>query len=286
MSDEWFTENFFHQSVGTQFKIKEVLHREKSPYQTIEVLDTWPLGKLLLLDGKTMISDLDEFVYHEVITHIPMMVLERVARVLIIGGGDGGAVREFAKYPEITEIVLCEIDRRVVEVSQKYFPHCTSALTDPRVQVRYQDGVEYIRQQKNYFDIIIIDSTDPQDFAQGLFTSEFYQLVFQALTSQGIMMAQTENIFYDEWDIGKIYNNLRQAFPIVESFPAPIPIYPGTYWSFAFASKCQHGNQIVSGKIPLMEKLQLDLRWYNLPWHRGAYHLSNLHKKITGITHQ
>lgn len=282
IDQNWFTEKYFHQDVATSFRVKSVLHSEKSEYQKIEVLETHGVGRLLLLDGKTMVSERDEFVYHEVMGHIPTMVHPNPKNVLIIGGGDGGIVREFVKHPNLERIDLVEIDERVIEVSKTYFPDCTSGLADKRVNVRPQDGVEYIKSFKNFFDIIIIDSTDPEDFAAGLFTKEFYTFVSEALTENGIMMAQTENPFYDEWGIKKFYDNLREVYPVVASFTGPMLIYPGVFWTFAFASKGIKPTAINEARIPFMTKLQENLKWYNMDWHRGAFNLSNIHKKVTG----
>lgn len=282
LGNGWFTERYFHKNVATSFKIKSVLHTEQSQYQKIEVLDTEAVGRLLLLDGKTMVSDHDEFVYHEVMGHIPSMVHPQIKNVLIIGGGDGGIVREFVKHPEIERIDLVEIDVRVIDVSKEFFPDCTSGLADKRVKICPQDGVEYIKSFKNFFDVIIIDSTDPEDFAAGLFTKEFYRHVSDALTDNGIMMAQTENPFYDEYGIKKFYDNLREVYPVVKSFTGPMMIYPGVFWTFAYASKGLVPTVLNEKKISMMKELEKSLKWYNMDWHKGAFSLSNIHKKVTG----
>lgn len=136
--------------------------------------------------------------------------------------------------------------------------------------------------QPKSYDVIIIDSTDPEDFAKGLFTKEFYGDIFSALTDNGIMMAQTENPFLDEFDIGSIYKNLRNSFPIVESFYAPMIIYPGVYWSFAFASKKFKGTDFNESYLPKLNEIVPKLKWYNPEWHRGAFALSNFHKTVIG----
>lgn len=278
----WFQEKSFFKKFAMAWKVREVLHSEKSEFQKIEVLQTDAVGKLLLLDGKTMVSEKDEFIYHEVMAHIPYIVSRKCKKVLIIGGGDGGVVREFAKHKDIEQIDLVEIDERVIEVSKKYFPECTSALSDPRVNILPQDGFAFIKSKKNEYDIIIIDSTDPEDFASGLFTSEFYEDVFNALTEEGIMMNQTENPFLDEYNIKKIYQNMREHFPHVNSFTAPMLIYPGVFWTFGFSSKKYLPHQFNSDKVQGMETLQRDLKWYNMDWHKGAFMLSNFHKRKIG----
>ena len=279
----WFHERSYYNTFSMGWKVKNVLHSEQSKFQKIEVLDTDALGKLLLLDGKTMVSEADEFVYHEVMAHIPYSVSRKCDHVLIIGGGDGGVVREFAKHKSIKTIDLVEIDERVIEVSKEFFPQCTSALDDPRVTIHAKDGFEFIKKKKNHYDIIIIDSTDPEDFASGLFTKEFYNDVYNALTEDGIMMNQTENPFLDEFDIKKIYSNMRKSFPFVHSFFAPMIIYPGVYWTFGFSSKKYGPQDLNPAKRYEMEALQRSLKWYNQDWHKGAFQLSNYHKRKIGL---
>ncbi len=278
----WLTEESFHQKYSMGFKVKAHLHTEQTKYQKIDVYETESVGRMLLLDGKTMVSDKDEFVYHEVVSHIPYMVSRSCKKVLIIGGGDGGVVREFVKHPDIERVDLVEIDERVIEVSKKYFPDCTSGLSDPRVRVLPEDGFAFIKRAKAEYDIIVVDSTDPVDFASGLFTDEFYQDVYNALTEEGIMMNQTENPFLDEWGIKNIYNNMRKVFPQVYSFNAPMLIYPGVYWTFGFSSKKYRPTDLNPAKLQHMTTLQRNLKWYNMDWHKGAFSISNFHKKMIG----
>jgi spermidine synthase len=280
--DGWTLETFLNQTYASGFKIKSLLHSERSAYQQIDVFDTHSVGRLLMLDGKTMVSDKDEFVYHEVVSHIPYMVSRSCRKVLIIGGGDGGVVREFVKHPDIERIDLVEIDERVIEVSKIFFPDCTSGLNDPRVRILPEDGFAFIKRSKLEYDIIVVDSTDPVDFASGLFTDEFYHDVYQALTPEGIMMNQTENPFLDEFGIKNIYNNMRKVFPIVRSFTAPMLIYPGVFWTFGFSSKKFSPTDFCQNKLPHMTQLQRSLKWYNLDWHKAAFSLSNFHKNMIG----
>jgi spermidine synthase len=140
-----------------------------------------------------------------------------------------------------------------------------------------------MKSKKNEYDIIIIDSTDPEDFASGLFTNEFYQDVYNALTVDGIMMNQTENPFLDQYDVKSIYRNMKKAFPFVQSFTAPMSIYPGVFWTFGFASKKHLGTHLNPDKIQIMNTIQRSLKWYNMDWHRAAFSLSNFHKKKIGL---
>lgn len=280
---QWFQEYSFFKKFTQGFKVKKVLHSEQSTFQKIDVLETESVGKLLLLDGKCMVSEIDEFVYHEAIAHIPAMVKRNIKNVLIIGGGDGGVVREFVKYPEIKNIELVEIDERVIKVSEIYFPECTSGLKDPRVKILPQDGIAYVKNTQTKYDIIVVDSTDPEDFAEGLFTAEFYKDIFNALTDDGIMVNQTENPFLDQYDINKIYQNMRRSFPHVSSFYAPMIIYPGVFWTFGFCSKKYSATDFDAQKISFMNSLERNLKWYNMNWHQGAFKLSNFHLKKIGL---
>lgn len=281
--DNWFIERSFYNAAMQGYKTTALLHEENSKFQNIKVYETEALGKLLLLDDKTMVSELDEFVYHEIMGHVSMSIARNPKKVLIIGGGDCGIVREFVKHPELEEIHLVEIDERVIEVSKNYFPDLTAGLKDKRVKVKPMDGIQYIKDHKNTFDIIIIDSTDPEDFAEGLFTKEFYANVSAALKEDGIMMNQTENPFFDQYGVKKIYDNLKSAFPIVESLSAPMIIYPGVFWTFGFSSKKYKATDFNPLKRSFMNKLQRNLKWYNQDWHSGAFKISNFQKKKLGL---
>jgi spermidine synthase len=277
-TNNWIVEHSMKDRYAVGFRKIEKLHEEQSQFQKIEVFQTDIIGKILLLDGKAMISNHDEFVYHEIMAHVSTMVSPQTQKVLVIGGGDGGVVREFCKYPGIEQIDLVEIDERVIEVSKIYFPECTQGLSDPRVTVHHKDGIEFIKNSEDLYDIIIVDSTDPEDFATGLFTKEFYRNVNNRLSDHGIMMNQTENPFLDEYNIRNIYKNMEQAFSVVSSLSAPMLIYPGVFWTFGFASKNISPTVFDERKLPLMRELQKSLKWYNLKWHQAAFSLSNFHQ--------
>jgi spermidine synthase len=280
--NEWQLEQFHHNSYVQGFKIKKKLFETKSKYQKITVVETEAIGKLLLLDDKTMVSDADEFVYHELMGHIPLMTVPKAKHVLIIGGGDGGIVREVVKHPDIESVTLVEIDEMVVKVSQEFFPDCTSGLTHPKLKLVMQDGAEFLKTTPQQYDVIIIDSTDPENFASTLFTKEFYQMVKNKLTPDGVMMAQTENPFLDTYSIQSIYDNLRSNFKNVHSLSAPMLIYPGVYWSFAYCSQKTSPVTLREDKINFMNTLAPSLKWYNPEWHVGAFQLSNFHKRKIG----
>ncbi|MDH4467395.1 MAG: polyamine aminopropyltransferase [Bacteriovoracaceae bacterium] len=282
----WLYENFHHDSYSTGIAIKRKLHSEQSQYQKIEVFETKSFGNLLTLDGKTMVCDLDEFVYHEVMAHIPYAVLPKCESVLIIGGGDGGIVRELVKHKSIKQIDLVEIDERVVRVCQEFFPDCTSGLSDKRVTTHFADGfvfIDNVLRDKLLYDLVIVDSTDPEDFASQLFTSDFYGKVKRILAPHGILMNQTENPFLDTYGIKNIYANLREHFKNVHSFSAPMLIYPGVFWTFGFSSMESIPTEFNIAHVNELQTFESTLKWYNTNWHQGCFRLSNFHKNIIGI---
>ena len=236
--DLWYTE-FHTPNAGLKLKVKETLFVGRSNYQTIEVLDTYEYGRVLLLDGLVMTSDRDEHIYHEMITHPALYLHPAPKNVLIIGGGDGGAVREVVKHGGVERVVLCEIDGLVIETCKKFFPRVASELNgNDRVAVVVDDGTEYMGRNISIFDILIVDSTDPIGPAEGLFKEDFYKKCLAALRPDGILVAQSESPFYNINIIKEMHRNLREAgFPVINFYIGAIPTYPSGLWSWVMASK-------------------------------------------------
>ena len=193
----WFTE---HHSKGVDFSIRvdKQLHTEQSEFQRIDVFESKEFGRFLTLDGLMMLTEKDEFIYHEMIVHPAMAVHPHVRRVLLIGAGDGGAVRELCRYPEIEQIDMVEIDERVVEVSRRFLPKTACCLVDERLHIFYEDGLKFVRGKEDAYDLIVVDSTDPFGPGEGLFTKEFYGNCYKALHEDGILINQHESPFYEE----------------------------------------------------------------------------------------
>lgn len=232
----WFTEEqTAHVRLGV--RVKEVLHSEDTPFQKLAVIDTEQFGRVLLLDDMFQTTERDEFVYHEMIAHIAMVTHPSPRRVAVIGGGDGGAVREILKHPEVESVTLIEIDERVVEASRRFLPSISSALDDVRVTVLAEDGIVHIRQTKAAYDVVLVDSTEPVGAAVGLFTAEFYENVAAALTDDGVMVAQTESPFFNAELLRNAHLALKRVFPITKTYLASVPTYPSGLWSFTLGSK-------------------------------------------------
>jgi spermidine synthase len=270
----WFTEKQT-ENLGLSLKVTKTLHVEQTDYQHLAVLDTKQYGRMLALDGIVQTTVADEFVYHEMITHVPLITHPNPKRVAVIGGGDGGAIREILKHPSVEEAVLVEIDGRVIEASRQYLPEISCGLSDPRVRILVADGIAHIREKENYYDVIIIDSTDPIGAAVGLFSSEFYASVFKALTDDGIMVAQTESPFANQEIVRKSFAGISQNFPIAELYLAVVPTYPGGLWSFTMGSKKVHPLE-----ADLTRANGLETRYYNADIHTAAFKLPNFVRKL------
>lgn len=230
----WYSEQE-QDHLRVSFRTDAVLFRDKSEFQTVDVIETRAYGRMLVLDGFVMCTDEDEFVYHEMIAHIPALTHKDPKKVVVIGGGDGGTVRELLKHEGIEKIILCEIDGMVIDACRKYFPKIASGLDDPRVEVRVADGLAYIKELKNEIDIAIIDSTDPIGPGEGLFTGEFYKDVARALRPGGLMAAQSESPWYKKEFLERIHRNISSGFSHKRSYVGSIPTYPRGLWSWTMA---------------------------------------------------
>ncbi|MBK3332169.1 polyamine aminopropyltransferase [Persephonella atlantica] len=230
----WFTEHWT-ENVGLTVRATEV-KRIQSKYQEILILDTPEFGKMLVLDGLIQTTEKDEFIYHEMLAHPAMLMHKKPERVLVIGGGDGGTVREVLKHETVKEVHLCEIDEEVIIVSEKYFPSIAGKLKDPRVKIFIEDGNRFLEEKKDYYDVIIMDSSDPVGASEVLFSEDFYKKVKQSLRKDGIMVAQTESPVLQENYFKKAYSQITKVFRNVGVYLAYVPTYPSGMWSFTIAS--------------------------------------------------
>ena len=232
----WYSEQEA-ELIRTSFNVEKVLFSGKSEFQTLDVVETKPYGTMLLLDGLVMITDVDEFVYHEMISHIPVCLHANPKKVVVIGGGDGGTVRELLKYPSIEEIILCEIDGLVIEKSKEFFPEVACGLDDKRVKVHVADGVAFMQTLKNSVDIVLVDSTDPIGPGEGLFSRAFYKSVADSLRTNGLMAAQSECPWFKREVFSRIMSNIRGGFAHHKTYVASIPTYPRGFWSWTIGSQ-------------------------------------------------
>lgn len=275
----WYSERHTP-DVELAIRVDKQLCSFNSEFQRIDIYDSPEFGRFLTLDGFMMLTEKDEFIYHEMIVHPAMAVHPKAENILVIGAGDGGAVRELAKYDQIKSIDLVEIDSKVIELCKEYLPKTTCSLGDERVNIIIADGMKFIRPIEDKYDIIIIDSTDPFGPGEGLFTKEFYGNCYKALKADGIMINQHESPFYKEDAIAmqRAHKRINQSFEVCKVYQAHIPTYPSGHWLFGFASKGLHP---IKDLDPVgWESLNIATRYYNLDLHIGCFALPNYVKEM------
>lgn len=264
---------------GLAIKAGKILFSEQSDFQKVEIFESESsLGRVFTLDDLMMTTEGDEFHYHEMIAHIPMMNHKNPETVLVIGGGDGGTVREVLKHKTVKKVVLCEIDGMVIEACKKYLPTISCKLNDPKVEILVQDAIEYIKDKKNEFDIILIDSTDPLGPGEGLFTEEFYTNVKNSLKQGGIVAAQSESPVAQADSVQKMYKLLKKVFPVCETFTSNIPTYPGGYWAWAFCSEDVKPLSYFDDER--CEEITKTCKIYNKDYHMARFALPNYLKEL------
>lgn len=259
------------------YKIKNVLLSRQSKFQKIEIVEAVGFGRMLLLDGKVNIAEMDEFIYHEMITHVALFVHPNPEKVLIIGGGDGGAAREVIRHPEVKKCYLVEIDEVVVEGCKKFIPQTAKSLDDPKVILKIEDGFEFVANTNKRFDIVIVDSTDPVGPSLPLIRKSFYENVYNILNDKGIVIVQAESPFYIKEHQKKILNILKSLFNKVYIYLYENFTYPGGLWSFCYAS-----NNLCPLKDfnpQRVKKSGLKFSYYNESIHRAAFVLPEFMKE-------
>jgi len=269
--DLWFQDSIeFDHGCSLHIKIKDVLYHSRSKYQQIAIMETEKLGRILVIDGITMLTEYDEFAYHEMISHVPLLVHPKPSRVLIIGGGDGGTAREVLKHPEVEMVHVCEIDEEVVKACRKYLPSLASSLDDDRVQVFYEDGAQFITKHSESYEIIIVDSTDPLGPGQILFQEKFYRKMKRALSVEGIAVTQCESIYLHQHVIREIFSFAKKLYPKLGYYYTLIPTYPSGLIGFFFCSLRRDPLEDI--KTSRAERLK-DLRYYSPEIHRSSFTL-------------
>lgn len=268
----WFSEQHTPH-VKLSIRVNRQLFSGQSDFQRIDVFESKEFGRFLTLDGYMMLTEKDEFIYHEMITHVPLAVHPCLKKVLVIGAGDGGVIRELTRYAGIEQIDMVEIDPLVVEVCRKYLPQTSCRLDDPRLNIYYEDGLRFIRSRENEYDLIIVDSTDPFGPGEGLFTKEFYGNCYKALKDDGIMVNQHESPFYadDATACQRAHKRIVESFPISRVYQAHIPTYPSGHWLFGFASKRYHPVHDLNAVG--WNLLGISTRYYTPRVHAGAFAL-------------
>ena len=277
----FFSEDYEHADVQIRFEIKEILFSERSQFQKIEVFKSKFFGKMLVIDDALMLTERDEFVYHEMIAHVPIFMHPNPRRVLVIGGGDGGTVRECLKHAAVEQIDLVDIDKMVSQVCLRFFPEIAMPLTTKRVRCQFEDGVAFVKNCAEKYEVIIIDSTDPVSVGEGLFTREFYRDCSNILTDDGILVNQSESPAWQPNEVAAISQKLKSVFPKVYFYQAHTPTYLPGHWAFGFASKKHHPiDDFSAGSY---QKSQLFFKYYNAEVHKSAFALPMFFRDLLAL---
>jgi len=277
----WYTDQHT-KDVRFSMKIEEQIASCESEFQRIDILKSCEFGKVLVLDGELMITQKDEFIYHEMISHVPMAVHPNVKNVLVIGAGDGGTIRELTKYDTIERIDMVEIDKMVTDMCLEHFQETSCKLNDKRVHMYFEESLRFVRMKNDEYDLIIVDCADPYGPAEGLFTREFYGNCFKALHEDGILINQHESPYYSEHSrtVQKAHNHIKLVFPYSTVYQCHIPSYPSGHWLFGFASKKY--DPINDLNEDEWNKLGIKTKYYNTDLHKGSFYLPTYVKELLG----
>lgn len=267
MAGYWFCEE---NTPGylVQWRVLQTIHKETTPFQELVIADLAEWGRTLILDGAVQYTEKDEYIYHEMMAHIPLMSHHRPRQVLIVGGGDGGTLREVLKHTEVEQVDMVEIDRRVVETSKEYLPGVARGFDDHRVELIIADGIRYMSETEKKYDIVLIDSSDPVGPAVNLYSQPFYMDVYNTLADDGMMVAQSESPLYYQDIFTSIFRHLDSLFPIVKVCLAAVPTYVSGPWSFTVASKHYDPLQLADDRGNIN-----GLKYYNRQIHQAAFAL-------------
>lgn len=270
----WYEEKHT-EDVSFKIRVQKQLYSANSPFQRIDVFESNEFGRFFTLDGLMMVTEKDEFIYHEMIVHVAMASNLNIKNVLVIGAGDGGTVRELCRYNNIEKIDLVEIDKMVVDISREFFQQTALKLDDPRVAIFYEDGLKFVRDKIDFYDLIIVDSTDPFGPGEGLFTKEFYGNCYKALNKDGILVNQHESPYYDSYakSMQRAHRRIKEYFEIAQVYQAHIPTYPSGHWLFGFASKTI--DPVLNVDHKAWQDLGLETDYYNSKLHDASFCLPN-----------
>ncbi len=274
MPTRWFYETL-HGHVRQGLAVRRVIARQRTGFQRMQILETAAYGRALVLDGVVQTTEGDEFIYHEMMTHVPLFAHPNPRRVLVIGGGDGGIAREALRHPGVEQVTMVEIDAGVISACRRYLPKiCGRAFTDPRLTVIVDDGAKYVRETRDRYDVAIVDSPDPIGPATVLFVTEFYRNVARVLRGPGVMVRQTGSTFLQPWEIGEAARRLKTVFRHVTPYVGAIPTYVGGFFGFLIASNAIQPLRATPASLEARyHRARLTCRYYNPAIHRACFAL-------------
>ncbi len=255
------------------YEVSNILYSGKSRFQEIMVFENPFFGRVLVLDGVVQITERDEFFYHEMLVHVVMNSHPDPKRVIVIGGGDGGTVREVLKHKSVEKVYFIEIDEEVINVSKKFFPSVASGIKDKRVEIKCMDGAEFVKGRKADIDLVIVDSTDIVGFAKSLFTKKFFRSVKNCLSQEGMFVSLSESLHFHKDIVVEVQETMRSVFPVVDLYTAPIATYAGNWWTFSVGSMGPDPREI-------RRKDRINTRYYSPEIHRSAFLPESMYKKL------
>lgn len=255
------------------YEVEEVLYKGKSDFQEIMVIRNPHFGNMLILDGVVQITERDEFLYHEMLVHVVMHAHPNPKKVIVIGGGDGGTVREVLKHASVEKVYFIEIDKEVIDVSRRFFPSVACGVDDSRVEIKCMDGAEFVKNREGDIDVIIVDSTDIIGFAKSLFTVEFFKSVKDSLTGEGMFVTLSESLHFHKDIVVEVQEAMKLIFPAVDLYTAPIATYAGNWWTFSAASM-KHDLR------SMRRKYEIDTKYYNDEIHGQAFLPAKTYEKL------
>jgi len=223
-------------AIEYSYEVEKVLYKKKSKFQDIMVFENPYFGKMLTLDGIVQLTERDEFFYHEMLTHPVLHAHPDPKKVVVIGGGDGGTVREVLKHKSVEKCYFIEIDPEVIAVSREFFPTVACSVDDTRVEIKNMDGAEFIKSRKGDIDAVIVDSTDPIGFARTLFGDTFFKSITEALSPEGMFVTHSDSLLLHSDIVHEVQQSMRKFFPVVDLYMGPTATYPGNWWAYNVGS--------------------------------------------------
>jgi len=255
------------------YDVEDILYSGKSDFQEIMVVKNAHFGKMLILDGVVQITERDEFFYHEMLTHVLLHAHPNPRKVIVIGGGDGGVVREVLKHDTVEKVFFIEIDKEVIDVSRKFFPTVASGVDDERVEIKCMDGAEFVKGRDGDIDVVLVDSTDIIGFAKSLFTVEFFKSVKDCMTDEGMFVTLSESLHFHKEMVIEVQETMKLIFPMVDLYTAPLATYAGNWWTFSAASK-KHDLRT------MRRPYSIDTKYYSDEIHAQAFMPPKMYEKL------
>ena len=268
-----FTESAPFVAIEYTYEVEKILYKGKSKFQDILVFENSHFGNMLVLDRAVQITERDEFFYHEMLTHVAMHAHPNPKRVVVVGGGDGGTVREVLKHKSVEKVYFIEIDPEVIRVSKEFFPTVAGCVDDPRVEIKNMDGAEFIKSRNGDIDVVLVDSTDPIGFARTLFGDAFFSAVHKALSPDGLYVTHSDSLLLHSDIVHEVQHSLRKVFPVVDLYTANIATYPGNWWAYHICTKKKSPRE-------LAQKFEIETRYYSDEIHTHSFLTPKFYERL------